>query len=170
MKKRKFRITNEEHFWQTVNIKKNRYDCWVWPGTINGDGYGICLYQDKIRKTHRVAFHLAVNPILHDRKMTIDHLCSNRICCNPFHLEAMPQSINKYREGLVTRTKRVWQLLYDYHPLDFWNLIDRYLNKAIKPVYRYDPKLTYKLPNYNWHLEGFQGVKVLEPTQENNPS
>lgn len=68
--------------------------CWVWGGTCNRNGYGE-IKIGKTRYVHRVMYELLVGPI--SQGMQIDHLCRNRACCNPFHLEQVTQQENVMR-------------------------------------------------------------------------
>ncbi len=61
--------------------------CWNWTGTCDRDGYGKIKGEPPERRTlaaHRVSYELLVGPT----SETIDHLCRNRRCVNPSHLEA----------------------------------------------------------------------------------
>lgn len=73
--------------------------CHEWTGAIGADGYGrIKLRVDgrpATLATHRVAYELANGPI--PDGLHIDHLCRNRPCCNPAHLEAVTQAVNNER-------------------------------------------------------------------------
>lgn len=62
--------------------------CWLWVANTNGNGYGRFgnLYS------HRVSF-IAFNGPLPDGT-EIDHLCRQRECCNPLHLEAVTHREN----------------------------------------------------------------------------
>lgn len=53
---------------------------------------------------HRVAYKILVGPI--SRGLVIDHLCRNKLCVNPDHLEPVTQSVNVQRGALkyVKRT------------------------------------------------------------------
>lgn len=81
-----------ERFWNKVNIK-NEDECWNWLGATV-DGYGILTYKNKTKKAHRVAYELkfGIEP-----KYTIDHLCRNRLCVNPKHLEDITRGENTLR-------------------------------------------------------------------------
>ncbi len=59
--------------------------CWEWTGARNPTGYGHMNYRSGY--PHRVAYELMVGPI--PKGLTIDHLCRNRACFNPQHLEAV---------------------------------------------------------------------------------
>lgn len=66
-------------------------DCWEWTGTKLKTGYGIFDH----RCAHRIAWELERGPI--QRGLVIDHLCRNRSCVNPDHLEPVTQRQNLLR-------------------------------------------------------------------------
>ena len=67
-------------------------DCVEWLGEINKSGYGI-LQGGQF--AHRISFLIHNGLIPKDWK--IDHLCRNKKCVNPHHLEAVTKSINQQR-------------------------------------------------------------------------
>lgn len=72
--------------------------CWVWQGTLQPNGYGMISLGgrgDGIGYIHRVSYTLFVGPI--PEGLVIDHLCRNRACCNPEHLEPVTQLENTHR-------------------------------------------------------------------------
>lgn len=76
--------------------------CWIWLGSDSGNGRGggygrICL-DGATMATHRVMYSLWYGPIAH--KKQIDHLCKNRRCCNPLHLEQVTHKQNQRRKKL----------------------------------------------------------------------
>lgn len=69
--------------------------CWVWNGWTNGRGYGRVRINKKVFLAHRVSYENMVAEI--PDGLTIDHLCCNPSCINPYHLEPVPQSVNSAR-------------------------------------------------------------------------
>jgi len=76
-----------------IRVAEN--DCWEWTGAIQSRGYGCVGYSGKTTLTHRLSYELLVGPI--PEGLHIDHLCRNRACCNPGHLEAVIQGVNTLR-------------------------------------------------------------------------
>lgn len=91
--------TVEERFWPRVNkngpVPEQRPEigpCWVWTGTKLSSGYGIISIDGRTHRTHRLAFEWLVGEI--PEGLEIDHLCRNRACCRPTHLEPVTGAVN----------------------------------------------------------------------------
>jgi hypothetical protein len=69
--------------------------CWNWIGGKER-GYGTLNTHGKRYAAHRVSFQLFRNEVI-PLDMTIDHVCRNKICVNPFHLEVVSVSENVKR-------------------------------------------------------------------------
>ena len=78
--------------------------CWVWIGaTDSRSRYGRMIVDGKTRYTHRVSYETFVGPI--PDGLQIDHLCRNRACCNPEHLEPVTPLVNTHRSPITNATK-----------------------------------------------------------------
>lgn len=75
------------------------YGCHLWLGTRKSDGYGTL----KGKLAHRIAWIEANGPVPDGR--FLDHVCRNRICICPEHLEPVTQSVNELRKRLSYRVK-----------------------------------------------------------------
>lgn len=82
----------EERFWSKVRKTET---CWIWLGGKNSDGYGYFFVNGKDLRAHRVMLQLVGRPI--PTGMQIDHLCRNRRCVNPDHLEVVTHRENALR-------------------------------------------------------------------------
>jgi hypothetical protein len=81
-------------FWPKVNVR-GIDDCWLWKGGLTGVGYGQFWNPPRAVGAHRFIYEMLVGPI--PEGLHIDHLCRNRRCVNPAHLEAVEQGINTMR-------------------------------------------------------------------------
>ena len=70
-------------------------ECWTWVGAIDGSGYGTFYLFGRNWPAHRAA--LAIYGLLANPELHADHLCRNRSCVNPEHIELVPQRINTLR-------------------------------------------------------------------------
>lgn len=74
--------------------------CWQWRRSLDSNGYGLIRVAGKTQKAHRVVYELEVGPIREG--LVLDHVCRNRGCVNPTHLEVVTQQVNILRgEGLA---------------------------------------------------------------------
>lgn len=75
--------------------------CWEWTGNIMPNGYGVLaigrrsLGERKTVYAHRVSYEFHRGPIPHG--LDLDHLCRNRRCINPDHLEPVTRQENVLR-------------------------------------------------------------------------
>ena len=74
-----------------------RYEdaCWVWTGKIAKNGYGHASKDWKTHLAHRLVYEALVGPI--PEGLQLDHLCRNKACVNPAHLEPVTQQVNMDR-------------------------------------------------------------------------
>jgi hypothetical protein len=69
--------------------------CWLWLGTIDRDGYAKHRLPDRWVSGHRFAYQAYRGEI--PEGLTLDHLCRNRWCVNPAHLEPVTTRVNTLR-------------------------------------------------------------------------
>lgn len=74
-----------ERFWAKVLVRSDD-ECWLWNGYITKNGYGQIRIGRSHRRAHRIAW------MIHNKKLLpkgtiVRHLCHNKICCNPHHLQ-----------------------------------------------------------------------------------
>lgn len=96
-------------FWPRVN-KNGPNGCWEWTGALNNYGYGAFSIGRPMYPAHRVAYVLILGPVPSNHPL--DHLCRNRKCVNPDHLDAVPQKINMQRGWWGTKEHCIHGHLY----------------------------------------------------------
>lgn len=93
-------------FWERVAI--DMYDddaCWPWKARLEPSGYGRFWVRNKTYLPHRVAWALQHGGT--SCELTIDHVCKNRACCNPAHLDLVTMRVNVLRGDGVTARNAV---------------------------------------------------------------
>jgi len=86
-------MTIEERFWSKVEKTDG---CWIWIAGIRTDGYGeFHPIRTKTVMAHRFSYELIKGNI--PAGLTLDHLCRNRPCVNPDHLEPVTLTENVLR-------------------------------------------------------------------------
>lgn len=70
-------------------------ECWNFTGGLDRDGYGRAFLNGKQGRAHRIVYEALVGPI--PKGLVIDHLCRNRRCVNPDHMETVTIAENVRR-------------------------------------------------------------------------
>lgn len=105
-------------FWGSVE-KQPSDRCWVWQGALNSAGYGLMMWQGRVTRAHRIAYELHKGPI--PIGLELDHLCRNRRCVNPAHLEAVTSLTNWERGRSISRLNVAKTHCKNGHPFDETN-------------------------------------------------
>lgn len=89
--------------------------CWEWVGRPATNGYARLHINGRHHYAHRFVYETAIGPIPEGR--TLDHLCRNKMCVRPDHLEPVTDTENVLRgNGLGARNSRKTQCALG-HPL-----------------------------------------------------
>lgn len=109
----KLELTND--FWFMVDVEPT--GCWSWTDRKDPKGYGRFsrVWVDATTAfVHRLAYMAIIGPIPDD--LPLDHLCRNRACCNPSHLEPVSAGVNVLRgESLAARNAAATECVHG-HP------------------------------------------------------
>lgn len=90
------------------HVSKPRYliepetGCWIWQRLVDKHGYGQLREGGKGYLAHRYYYERVIGPI--PEGMQLDHLCRNRKCVNPDHLEPVTNTENQRRGRAVKFT------------------------------------------------------------------
>ena len=76
------------------------------------DGYDQVKIKGKYFYRHREAYEQKYGPIT--KGLVIDHLCRQRACINPLHLEAVTQRENLHRSPLYWSNKKICRNGHEY--------------------------------------------------------
>lgn len=86
----------QERFWSKVHKTDT---CWIWTGS-RWLGYGRFSYNSRNVLAHRVSYMWEHG----DPGPNLDHLCRNRACVRPSHLESVTHTEN-VRRGIPNNGK-----------------------------------------------------------------
>ena len=81
----------EDKLYSKINIIEDT-KCWEFNGNPDKDGYGFIAFNYNVYRIHRFSYLLFQGQI--PDNYVIDHICGNRLCCNPEHLRAITQQEN----------------------------------------------------------------------------
>jgi hypothetical protein len=102
-----------ERFWAKVD-RRGDEECWPWTASLNSHGYGQINIRQRPIHAHRVAYELAGGVI--PDGLVIDHLCRNRACVNPAHMEIVTRGENVRRGENYWRARTCCKYGHEFTP------------------------------------------------------
>jgi hypothetical protein len=93
-----------------VDIGDRPSACWNWLGSVNPrTGYGKKQWHGETWLAHRWVWTMFFGSI--KKGMTVNHLCRNRKCVNPHHLEVVSQAENcRHGRGAILNEDQVREI------------------------------------------------------------
>lgn len=112
---RPYRRNTAEKFWMFVDKSNGPNACWPWRRPLKPNGYGQFKLEGLNWGSHRLAWVLTNGEV--PDGLVIDHLCRNRGCCNPAHMEPVTNAENVLRGIGVTAQNAAMTHCAQGHPL-----------------------------------------------------
>ena len=89
-------MTSQDRILTNIVVVEN---CWEWLGSTDSSGYGSLSFRGKCASAHTLSYRAFRGEI--PAGLEIDHLCRNRRCVNPWHMEPVTHHANIMRGDLV---------------------------------------------------------------------
>ena len=83
-----------QRFFNKVDISTEGM-CWIWRGSLTTRGYGQFYFDNKLVTAHRWIYEQLIAPV--PVELVVDHLCFDKRCVRPSHLEPVTQQENAER-------------------------------------------------------------------------
>lgn len=115
-------MTEEERF--ISGVYENENGCWIWPKAKVRGGYGMFKLNKKNVLAHRYSYTKLIGDI--PNGLTIDHLCKQRDCVNPDHLEAVTMKENISRGTNFQRNKSHCKWGHEFNSDNIYWIYSRY--------------------------------------------
>lgn len=151
-------LSVEEIFFLQVNKLPND-GCWEWTGYLNKTGYGRLSQWKDGKRAHRFSYQYHFGNL--DPNLTIDHICRNRKCVNPKHLEQVTMKVNTLRGNTFAAKNAGKTHCKHGHPFSPDNTIIR------KGIYGRDCKICQKIRLKKAYLRKLQ-LRKLKQTATND--
>lgn len=90
-----------KRFWDKV---RKTDQCWEWTSATTSAGYGAFYLNGQSSLAHRFSYEDAKGSV--PKGLELDHLCQNKVCVNPDHLEPVTHQEN-IRRGMLTKRSKV---------------------------------------------------------------
>src|SRR3990167_5306610 len=98
----------------------NASGCWIWTASLNRpNGYCSVQFAGRRQTAHRVLYEILRGPI--PQGLTLDHLCRNRQCVNPWHCEPVTIRVNAMRGVGISAVNAQKTHCYKGHPFTVEN-------------------------------------------------
>jgi hypothetical protein len=120
----KRRLVNGD-VWNQIDTSAGPSGCWPWQLSTASHGYGRVLLNGRTWAVHVLAYESRVGPV--PTGLELDHLCGNKACCNPAHLEPVTHRVNILRAdtpATVNAAKTHCPQGHEYTPENTWRVKD----------------------------------------------
>lgn len=117
------KISDVDRLMSHVRIEQN--GCWTWTAAAMSGGYAVTSFGSRSNNSrkmvyaHRLMYELIKGKVPSD--LQLDHLCRNRLCINPDHLEAVTARVNQIRGNTFAAQNIRKSHCKRGHPFDLLN-------------------------------------------------